>query len=350
MRSYRSSGRQLRLVCMVSAALLGCLSVRDGMAADLVVASYGGIWQTATQKCFVAPFEKKTGKKVDVILGTSSQWMNQIAATPEKPPVDLFLAAPDGVIDAVHRGLGEPFDKAHLPVLSEMDPTLLKQGYGHAVVVGFSSLGLAYNKNAVKNPPKTWDEFVKGAERGQWNVSIQGMRQASTPDVVLWFLAQLYGGGVDNIDPAFQVIKKMQAGGKTHVWNDMNQFLTELKTGDTDIGMYWEGRTWAFHDEGNPEIGFIKPLPAVPIHSTLVMKAKNSSALGWDFLNLMLSTDAMSCFGNMMQYGTGNAHVKYSEAIQGRITRMDEIVVPPYEQIAPKVASWVERWNKEVGN
>lgn len=342
--------RKIRHILIVVLGACVAVFASSAGAADLVVASYGGVWQTATQKCFVEPYEKRTGKSVDVVLGTSSEWMNQISASPGKPPVDLFLAAPDGVIDAVNRNISDALDAKHLPVLSELDPTLLKQGLGHAVVVGYSSLGLAYNKDVVKDPPKTWDEFIKGTEAGKWNVAIPGMRQASTPDVVLWFLAYLKGGGADNINPAFDTIAKMKAGGKMHVWNDMNQFLTELETGDTDIGMYWEGRTWAFHDAGNSNVGFIKPKPIMPIHSTLVLKAKNSSPLAWDFLNQMLGSQAMSCFGNMIQYGTGNAHVKYSPTIQSRITRSNEIVVPPYDRINAHMSQWVERWNKEVGN
>jgi len=317
-------------------------------AADVVVASLGGIWETATRECFVAPYEKQTGKKALVVLGTSAQWVNQVAANPSKPPIDLILVAPDMVIENVKRGLVDPFTVDKLPVLKDMDPQMLAIGQGHGVVVGFSSMGLAYNKKTVKNPPKTWDEFVTRTEKGEWEAAIQGMKQGSTPSTVLWALAKNYGGGADNIDPAFDAIKRMRAGGHMRVWNDMNEFLNLIKTGEIDIGMYWEGRTWAFHDDGNPEIGFIKPKPGVAIHSTLVQKPKNSNEEAWNFLNVMLSEPAMSCFGNRMQYGVGNAKAVYSPAVADRITKLDEILWPPYDKIAPNVRAWVERWNKEV--
>jgi len=263
-------------------------------AADVVVASLGGIWETATRECFVAPYEKQTGKKALVVLGTSAQWVNQVAANPSKPPIDLILVAPDMVIE------------------------------------------------------KALDEFWTRTEKGEWEAAIQGMKQGSTPSTVLWALAKNYGGGADNIDPAFDAIKRMRAGGHMRVWNDMNEFLNLIKTGEIDIGMYWEGRTWAFHDDGNPEIGFIKPKPGVAIHSTLVQKPKNSNEEAWNFLNVMLSEPAMSCFGNRMQYGVGNAKAVYSPAVADRITKLDEILWPPYDKIAPNVRAWVERWNKEV--
>ncbi|GAA5234998.1 extracellular solute-binding protein [Verticiella sediminum] len=318
-------------------------------AADVVVASHGGVWERATQECFVKPYQEKTGKSAQVVLGTPAQWVNQIVANPAKPPIDLLLASPDGVIDAMNRGIVDALDPERLPVMKEMNPQLKSLERGYAAVVGFSSMGLAYNTETVKSPPKTWAEFVERTANGEWNAAIPSMRQASTPSVVLWMMAHTFGGGADNIEPAFETIAKMRSGGSMRVWNDMNEFLTLLKMQEIDIGMYWEGRAWAFHDEGNPEIAFVKPEPGVAIHTTLVQKVKNGSEAAWEFLNdYMLSAEGQSCFGNMVQYGVGNANVEYKPEIAGRITRMDEIVTPPYDEIAPHVREWVERWNKEV--
>ncbi|GAA5234992.1 extracellular solute-binding protein [Verticiella sediminum] len=317
-------------------------------AADVVVASNGGLWEVATRECFVAPYEKQTGKRARVVLGSSPQWVNQVAANPNRPPIDLIIVPPDMVIDNIKRGLVEPFTPDKLPVLEEMDPRMLEIGRGHAAVVGYSSMGLAYNTETVKNPPKTWEEFVARTQNGEWNAAIQGMKEASTPSTVLWMFAHVFGGGADNIDPAFQAIERMNAKGHMRVWNDMNEFLNLLKLGEIDIGMYWEGRTWAFHDDGNPEIAFIKPEPGVAIHSSLVQKVKNGNPDAWDFLNVMLSAEAMSCFGNRMQYGVGNGKAVYKPDVIDRVTKPDEILWPPYEEIAVNVRDWVEQWNREV--
>ncbi|HVX74879.1 MAG TPA: extracellular solute-binding protein [Bradyrhizobium sp.] len=340
-----------RTLMSLAASVALALSEMSGTAAaaDVVLTSNGGVWEKATQECFVKPYEAKTGKKAQVVLGTPAQWVNQITANPQHPPIDLLLASPDEVIENIKRGIVNPLDPERVPAMKEMKPELKAIERGYAAVIGFSSMGIAYNTKSVKNPPKTWAEFVERTEKGEWNAAIPGMRQASTPSVVLWMLAQTFGGSVDNVEPAFDAIAKMRKGGHLRVWNDMNEFLTLLKLQEIDIGMYWEGRTWAFHDEGNPEIAFIKPGPAVPIHTTLVQSVKNGNEAAWEFLNdYMLSPEAQSCFGNMVQYGVGNANATYRPEIAGRITKMSEIITPPYEEIAPHVRAWVERWNKEV--
>jgi putative spermidine/putrescine transport system substrate-binding protein len=329
---------------------LGIAPITASAADELVVTSLGGVWEKATRECFVKPYEQKTGKKALVVLGTSAQWVNQVAANPAKPPIDLLLVSPDVVIENIKRGLVQPITAEKVPVLKDMEPTMLKIGQGHGVVVGYSSMGLAYNTKTVKNPPKTWQEFVDRTAKGEWEAGVQGMKQGSTPSTVLWMFAQLYGGSPDNIEPGFAAIKKMKAGGHMRVWNDMNEFLNLMKTGEMDIGMYWEGRTWSFHDSGNPEIAFIKPKPGVAIHSTLAQVPKNANPEVWTFVNTMLQADNNACWGNVMQYGVLNAKVKYAPNVVDRITKVNEMLVPPYEQIAPKTQAWVERWNKEIEN
>jgi len=39
-----------------------------------------------------APFQKQTGKTVDVVLGAPLQWLNQIAANPKHPPLDVITS------------------------------------------------------------------------------------------------------------------------------------------------------------------------------------------------------------------------------------------------------------------
>lgn len=343
----KSFGSLLRPLA-AALAFTGVFTPLAASAADLVVTSLGGVWEKATRACFAKAYEQRTGKKVQVVLGTSAQWVNQVAASPDRPPIDLILVSPDMVIENIKRGLVQPFSEDKLPVLKEMEPTMLKIGRGHGVVIGYSSMGLAYNKKTVKNPPQSWQEFVDRTAKGEWEAAVQGMNQPSTHSTVLWMFSQVYGGSAENIDPGFAAIQKMKAGGHMRVWNDMNEFLNLIKTGEIDIGMYWEGRTWSFVDGGNPEIGFIKPKPGVAIHSTLAQVPKNANPEVWKFLDIALSKEANACWGTTMQYGVANANVTYPPNMVDRITKVNEMLVPPYDQIAPRTQSWVERWNKEV--
>jgi putative spermidine/putrescine transport system substrate-binding protein len=317
-------------------------------ARDLVVASNGGIWEAATRKCFVEPYEKKTGKTAAVVLGTPAQWSNQITANPADPQIDVVLNSVDEVPETIKRGIVEPVTVDKVPAIADMDPKTASLASGYGAVMTYSALGIAYNSETVEKPPTSWKEFVDGTIRGDWQVAIPGMRQGATSSAVLWMLANVYGGGVDNIEPGFDAIKLMKESGNLRIWNDMNEFLSLIKTGEIDIGMYWEGRTWAFHDAGNPEIMFVRPAPGVVVNNAIIQKVKNSLDEGWDYLNIVLSKEGQECWVSQMQYGSANLKTTVPENLSSRIAKSEEIIVPPYAEIGKHNREWVERWNMEI--
>ena len=330
-------------------AALALATSGQALGADLVVSAYGGIWEKAFRDCYVSEFEKKTGKKVEVVLGTPVQWANQISASPGKPPIDVIVNTVDGAYDATGRGIVEKFDPAKLPNLAEIDPKFVEAGKGFGSILNYGAMGLAYNTKTVKSPPTNWKEFVERTKKGEWKAGIPHISYVSTHLTTLWMLNNVFGGTVDNIQPGVDAIKALKASGNIVFWKDPNEFLNLIKSGEIDIGMYWDGRTWAFVDEGSPEISYLNPKPGSVINPTLIQKVKGSSDLAWEFINVALAAAPQACFGNMVQYGMSNKNVKYAPKVEPRITKMDEIVWPPFADVPSRLGAWVERWNKEIG-
>ncbi len=340
---FRSSMKAGAAVALLLASSPAALS------ADLVVTAYGGLWEKAFRECYVTTFEKQTGKKVEVVLGTPVQWSNQILASPNKPPIDVIINGIDQALDAGRRGVVEKYDVSKVPNLKDIDPKFAEAGQGFGSILNYGAMGLAYNEKKIPNPPKTWKEFVDRTVAGEWHAAIPGVNYAATPNTLIWMLAHVYGGDVDNVEPAFDQIKRLRASGNIVFWNDVNEFLNLIKSGEVDIGMYWDGRTWAFHDAGNPTIKYLNPQPGAVISPVIIQKVKNGSELGWEFINHALSAPPQQCWGNILQYGMSNSKVEFLPAVSPRITKLPEILWPPFGQLAPKVSGWVEKWNKELG-
>src|SRR5690606_33361332 len=97
-------------VAAVAASLgLGYLQPSSATAADLTVGAFGGVWEQSLRKCAIEPFQKRTGKTVEVVLGSPVQWMNQSAASPDAPPLDIIFRPSDNAFDVIDRGLAEKF-------------------------------------------------------------------------------------------------------------------------------------------------------------------------------------------------------------------------------------------------
>ena len=330
-------------------AVVAALPAGGAQAADLVVNAFGGVWEKAFRECYVAEFEKRSGKSVVVVVGNPIQLMNQVEANRAKPPIDVIVNTIDGAYDAIKRGLVDPFDDASLPHLKEINPDFVKAGRGFGTILNYGAMGLAYNTKTVKNPPKDWKAFVDGTVKGEWRAAVPSINYLATTQTTLWMFSHVYGGGIDDVTPGIEVLKKMKASGNLIFWSDVNQFLNLLKSGEIDIGMYWDGRTWAYQDAGNPTVSYINPKPGAVINPTLIQKIKNGSPLGYQFIDVTLEQGPQARFGNQLQYGMSNTKVTFDAKVQPRITKMDEILWPPFEQAPAHFSRWVERWNKEIG-
>jgi putative spermidine/putrescine transport system substrate-binding protein len=345
----RAIWRRAGLGSVTALFLLALADLAPARAADLVVTAFGGVWEQAFRECYVAEFEKRTGKKVEVLLGGPVQWLNQIAANPDHPPIDVIVNSIDGAHDAVARKLVDPMTVENTPKLAEINPKFVAAGRGFGTILNYGAMGIAYNARAVSNPPKTWKEFVERTVRGDWKAAIPGINYPSAMVTVLWLYVETFGGDIDNIKPGLDQIKRMKDSGNLVFWNDVNGFLSMIHSGEIDIGMYWDGRTWAFHDDGNPDIQYINPQPGAVINPTLIQKVHNGSPLAGAFLDVALSAGPQACWGNKLQYGMSNTNVVFLPTVAPRITKMDEILWPPFEQVPARMSAWLEQWNRQIG-
>jgi putative spermidine/putrescine transport system substrate-binding protein len=314
---------------------------------EITVTALGGIWEEAVRKCFVAPFENKTGAKANVLLGSPSQWLSQVEANLQNPPIDVIIATPDLAISAGKAGILDPFTVEKLPNLADIPVEFTKGLDDNATVFDYGVAGFTYNKNTLKNPPKSFQEFVDRTAAGEWVASLPGMAYAITPIMLIWTLAKALGGGVDNVDPFFEAIKKM----RKHLvfWGGPNDFFNHLSSGEADIGIYFDGRTWAHYDAGATWIDFLNPSEGGSINALAVMKPKNAKPLAWDYIDVMLSAESQLQFATMLNYPITNKRVVYPANLAKRFTPWQQAHFPPYEQIANVRASWVDRWNREIG-
>ncbi|MBN3766182.1 extracellular solute-binding protein [Burkholderia sp. Ac-20365] len=337
-----------RFVSTVTPALL-LLSPLAAHAGDLVVAAFGGLWEQSFRQCVIKPYEQQTGKHVDVVLGTPAQWLNQIGANPSKPPIDVIATPADNAIDATKRGLVMKLDAGHVPRIKEIPARFVDPVDGYGAVFDYGAMGALYNRKTVPNPPTDWKSFVQGTIAGKWHASMPSINYFGGGISTLWMYSSLYGGNLQNIQPALDQIKQMVASGHLDMWTDPNQVLNALKSGDVDIAMYWDGRAWAFINGGNKEFNYYTPSPGATISMTFLQKVKGGSDLAWDFINLAMSPGPQACFAAATRYGVTNQNVVYPADVKPQITQIDKLIFPPFKDFPQYQSSWVDQWNKQVG-
>ncbi|WP_079213558.1 extracellular solute-binding protein [Brucella pituitosa] len=316
-------------------------------AKEITVTAFGGVWEEAVRTCFVTPFEAKSGAKASVALGGPPQWLAQIEAAPQKPPLDVLIMTPDLALTAAKAGLVDEFTHDKLPNLAKIPQELTDSVEGKGTLFDYGVAGITYNKDRVKNPPKSFAEFVDRVASGEFVASIPSISYAVTPIMLIWAMAKALGGGADNVDPFFRAVEKMKDN--LIYWASPNDFFNHLSSGEADIGIYFDGRTWNHYDAGATWIDFINPEEGGSLNGLAVQKPKNANPLAWDYINEVLDAANQTKFADIMNYGVTNVDVVYSEKLKPRITPWQKTAFPPYEQIAQVRNEWVDRWNREIG-
>jgi putative spermidine/putrescine transport system substrate-binding protein len=164
---------------------------------------------------------------------------------------------------------------------------------------------------------------------------------------MLWSLNDVYGGTLDNVSPGLDAIKRMKPN--TIFWSGVTDFLNHIASGQADIGIYADGRTWAAHDSGMSELMFLNPTEKGAISPVGMAKPLHANPLAWDYINIALSPAPQSVFGEKLQYGMSNTKTTYSEKLKSRFVPFAEARVPPFGDLAKVLPAWAERWNKEIG-
>lgn len=338
------------VLVVVAGALCGGLLVVSSAYAQqkperIVVTAYGGIWTDSVKKNFASCFEKKTGVKVDVLTGESTDWLNRIRANPGKPSIDVITLAEADSFRAGREGLLDKMTTAKVPYLKDIPDSFHKTWSDFSVVQNFGAMGVMYNKEVVKNLPASWKEVIENIIAGKYGKKVSWPAGTYTwgPEFI-WFVAQQYGG---SIDTAFEKLKAMQPY-VVKFWNTPVEALNLFGTKEVDVLIYWDGRAQAFIDKGNPWVGFYIPQPNTIAGSVLVSKVKNSPEIGWEYVNCVLSPEGQLGHAKTVLYAITNRTVVYTPDIKDKVTPADRVVIPPYAEILDKIPGWVERWNKEI--
>lgn len=348
---FTKLSRRQMLAGAAATSALSFTSLRPAFAQStpIVVTSYGGVWQEAIRDYFVADFEARTGGSAEIQIGGPPQWMSQIEASIDNPPIDVLVNTIDLALVAGRTGLVEKIDPSRLTHIKNIPQRFIDAVDGWGVIFDYGSAGIAYHRERVANPPTSIKAMIDGALAGEFVLSLPSISYAPTPQMLIWSLADALGGSVDNVDPAFDALKKLRAANAVIFYGGATDFLNHLEAGEAELGIYWDGRTWAHYSTGAEWIGYINPEEGGVMNPVVVQKVVNSPDAAWDYIDSMLAPGPQLKFAEKVQYGVTNTEVVYPEWLRDRITPWEATRWPPFDAISAAIPAWVDRWNREIG-
>jgi putative spermidine/putrescine transport system substrate-binding protein len=269
----------------VAGAALAAPSLVRAQARELVVIGFGGTLDDPYKRAAAIVQSRRPGTTIRIVPGLSAEAIAQVKAARGASPYDMTGMEPPAILNAIAEGVLEKYDLASVPNAKNVEPRFQLEAYGYGVPVTYTVIGLAYNREMVKEPPKSWADLWKPEFKGKVGIA----RPASNLGLgTISMAARLFGSGPDDLDVGLAKWKEVNP-----VVGRTPGLLTQMmERGEIAVAPLWHTNTAIAASRGLP-IGFIKPEPGtmvLPSSSTLFINSAAKDA-AFDLINEMLSPE-----------------------------------------------------------
>ncbi len=336
-----------------AAALLAWTGTADAQS-ELVVAGYGGSFETIFKQKLAPGFEKKFNVKVNFVSGNSTETLARVQAQKDNPQIDVTFVDDGPAFQGKAFGLWEPLDAKIVTNLRALyDLAISKDGVG--VDMGVVATGLMYSPEVFKQrgwaPPTSWNDIARPEHAG--HLVIPPIQNTYGLHALVMF-ARMNGGSEKNIDPGFEAFKRFQKN--VLVFEAQPGKHSELfQSKQAWIGVWGSGRVYALADTGFP-VEFVYPKEgAIALGVTLnVVKGARNRKMANEFINAMLDQEAQQVWAESFKFGPYNKNVKLAPAIASKVPygpeQIGKLLKVDWDTINAVRPQWTERWRKEVEN
>jgi putative spermidine/putrescine transport system substrate-binding protein len=301
------------------------------------------------QKGAVDPFIARTGAKVVVTEGVTTLSLSKMRAEKARPTTSVYLLDEVGVITAQREGLLEKLDYDKLPNAKDINAKFKVQGLG----IGFFTYitTLVYNKEIVKEPPKSWKDLWDPKYKGK--IAIPPAGHGSSYQLAM-MAAKLNGGDQYNMDPAWPALAKLKPNVAYMETN--TAVLSELlKNGDVHIVMRLPYYFKEYIEKGYP-IGIANVLTegifAFTGCACIVKGHPDKREVADAFINELLSVEAQTRMAELLWFGPTNDKVKIPAGISSNLlhtpAQWDSIIPIDLDNLAKNREGWIQNYTRAL--
>jgi putative spermidine/putrescine transport system substrate-binding protein len=322
---------------------------------ELVVASWGGIFQKAQREAYFDPFEKATGIKV---IDVSPPRAAKIKAMVESKNMewDIVYAAAGIYGTCLRQGLVEKVDYKYFDkkTLDELYPECKKE---YAVGNFYFSISMAYNTTVYskENHPKNWVEFwdVKKfpGPRTLHDASVAGSGQWEFALLADGFPAdQIYTN--PDLERAFRKLKEIKPN-VVKWWKEGQEGAQLLVDKEAVLGGPYDGRITKLRQDGAPvDVEFNQGL--LQLEYMFIPKGAPNYENALKFMAFCSRAEPQVHFGKI--YPNGPANKRVFEIVpqeQGRLMcshpdNKKRMLLYGEDWMAANMEKVIERWNRWV--
>ncbi len=313
------------LVLIVSLAFVGCKKKAPEAKAQPTQTENKVLrlitWSGYAPASMIKKFKEETGITVEVTLSNNEEMISKLRAT-RGGGFDLAQPSQDRIsaVQAQYK-IYQPIDYSKVDT-AEINPTLLAavkkntlvNGKSYAVPDVYGTSGLVVNK--AKAPGvKDYKDLLNPKYTGHVSYRLKRPTLIGMGFSFGYDPFALYSDKAGYQKFLNAIAAKLIAAKPVvrNYWDNGDQLLQSLRSGEIWAAMAWEQAGWKLHAE-NPNIDYVAPTSgALAWIDTFAIPAKSENVAGaYKWMNFMLRPENAAVFTNKEKYGTASKDaVKY---------------------------------------
>ena len=321
----------------------------QAQSGTLAATTYPGAWEEAHRTILVPAFKKAANNaNVNLVASLAVDTVSKVVASKANPPYDVIILDEGPYLNALQHDIFEKIPADKLPNLKDI-PKKFVDPRGLGVFCSGQIIGIAYNPQKIKTPPKSWNDLLKPEYKGR--VGLAGMGSTL---VSAWMaeIARLNGGSEENMEPAFAYIKKLLPNVGAVAGNP-GALATLFQQEQIDISVHYNNNVGDMQSKGVP-IAMVAPDTGyILIRSSMhIVKNSKNVDLAAAYINASISPEVQTKMGDAPYILVPtNAKVPLSKPLQvyaKDFAALDKMNTVDWAKLNPRRPEYIERFNREV--
>src|SRR2546423_5194652 len=337
------------LTALGAAGLASGVGITFGQGGALSATTYPGAWEEAHRSILIPAYRRATNNaSVNLVASLAVDTVSKLVAAKANPPYDAIILDEGPFIAALQHDVFAPLPADKIPYLKDL-PKKFIDPRGLGAFCSAQIIGLAYNTDKIKTPPKSWNELLAPQYKGRVGLSSMGSTLISA-----WMvdIARINGGSEENMEPAFAYLKKLLPN-VAAVATSPGALATLFQQGQIDLAPFYNNNAGDMQSKGVP-IAMTRPDTGWQvIRSTMhIVKNTKNADLAAAYINAALSPEVQQKMGDKPYLlAPTNTKVPYSPALQQYAkdaAQLEGYHGVDWVKLNPKRGEHIDRFNREV--
>ncbi|MEI7443757.1 MAG: ABC transporter substrate-binding protein [Burkholderiales bacterium] len=340
-----------RRTILKGAAAIGAASATGfafAQAKSVSATTYPGAWESAHRGILLPAFQKASGASTSLVASLAVDTVSKIVASKANPPFDVIILDEGPYLAALNQDIFEKLPVDRIPNMKDLPPKFVDPR-GLGAFVSGQIIGIAYNTDKIKTPPKSWNDLLKPEYKGRVGLAGMGSTLMSA-----WMaeIAKLNGGSEENMEPAFAFVKKLLPNVSAVAANP-GALATLFQQDQIDISIHYNNNVGDLQAKGVP-VALARPdTNYIHIKSTMhIVKGSKNVDLAAAYINAALSPDVQTKMAEAPYFvAPTSSKAVFSKGLQAYaadVKALEAMSAVDWAKLNPRRPEYIDRFNREV--